>query len=82
VTLTDNQVGALGSFSYNVGCGALGRSTLIKRLNAGEDPNTVAAQELPKFNKAGGKVLAGLTSRRNAEVALFQTPSQVKAHPR
>jgi len=53
----------------------------LKRLNAGEDPNTVAGQELPRFNKAGGEVLAGLTKRRAAEVALFQTPSQVKAHP-
>jgi GH24 family phage-related lysozyme (muramidase) len=81
VTLNDNQVGALTSFSFNVGCGNLKSSTFLKRVNAGEDPNTVAAQELPKFNKAGGKVLAGLTSRRAAEVALFQTASSVKAHP-
>ncbi|KAJ7659396.1 lysozyme-like domain-containing protein [Mycena rosella] len=81
VTLTDNQVGALSSFSFNLGCGTLKSSTLLKRLNAGEDPNTVAAQEIPRFNKAGGKVLTGLTNRRAAEVTLFQTPSQVKAHP-
>ncbi|KAJ7143336.1 hypothetical protein C8R43DRAFT_572638 [Mycena crocata] len=81
VTLTDNQLGALTAFSFNVGCGALKSSTLVKQLNAGQDPNTVAAAQLPRFNKAGGKVLAGLTKRRAAEVALFQTPSQVKAHP-
>ncbi|KAF9467042.1 glycoside hydrolase family 24 protein, partial [Collybia nuda] len=79
-TLNDNQVGALTAFLFNVGCGALKSSTLVKRLNAGEDPNTVAAQELPKFNKAGGKVLAGLTRRRAAEVTLFQTGSSVEAH--
>jgi GH24 family phage-related lysozyme (muramidase) len=56
-------------------------STLLKRLNAGEDPNTVAAQEIPKFNKAGGKVLAGLSKRRAAEVTLFQTASSTVAHP-
>ncbi|KAF7333447.1 Glycoside hydrolase family 24 protein [Mycena venus] len=81
VTLTDNQVGALTAFAFNLGCGTLKSSTLLKRLNNGEDPNTVAAAEIPRFNKAGGKVLAGLTRRRAAEVALFQTPSQVKAHP-
>ncbi|KAJ7232164.1 hypothetical protein B0H12DRAFT_202194 [Mycena haematopus] len=68
-------------FSFNLGCATLKSSTLLKRLNNGEDPNTVAGQEIPRFNKAGGKVLAGLTSRRAAEVALFQTASQVQAHP-
>jgi len=81
VVLNDNQLGALTSWSFNVGCGAAKASTLVKRLNNGEDPNTVAAQELPKFNKAGGKVLAGLTRRRAAEVNLFQTASNVQAHP-
>ncbi|KAJ7226814.1 glycoside hydrolase family 24 protein, partial [Mycena pura] len=81
VTLNDNQVGALVSFSFNLGCGTLKSSTLLKRLNNGEDPNTVAAAEIPKFDLAGGKVLAGLVKRRAAEVTLFQTPSQVKAHP-
>jgi len=86
VTLNDNQVGALVSFAFNGGCGRFASSTLLKRLNAGEDPNTVAAQELPKFNKATNKqgqkvVLKGLTNRRATEVALFQTPSSVQAHP-
>ncbi|KAF8064230.1 glycoside hydrolase family 24 protein, partial [Lyophyllum atratum] len=81
VVLNDNQLGALTAWSFNVGCGAAKKSTLVKRLNAGEDANTVAAQELPRFNKAGGKVLKGLTRRRAAEVKLFQTPSTVKAHP-
>ncbi|KAJ7226802.1 glycoside hydrolase family 24 protein, partial [Mycena pura] len=81
VTLNDNQVGALVSFSFNLGCGTLKSSTLLKRLNNGEDPNTVTVAEIPKFDLAGGKVLAGLVKRRAAEVTLFQTPSQVKAHP-
>ncbi|TFK24185.1 glycoside hydrolase family 24 protein, partial [Coprinopsis marcescibilis] len=81
VVLNENQFGALTSFAFNLGCGAVQRSTLLRRLNAGENPNTVAAQELPKFNRAGGRVLAGLTRRRTAEVALFQTPSNTIALP-
>jgi GH24 family phage-related lysozyme (muramidase) len=81
VQLNDNQVGALSSFAFNLGCGTLQSSTLLKRLNNGEDPNTVAAQEIPRFNKAGGKVLSGLVKRRAAEVSLFQTPSNILAHP-
>ncbi|KAF8519739.1 glycoside hydrolase family 24 protein, partial [Hysterangium stoloniferum] len=81
VTLNDNQFGVLTSFAFNLGCGTVQSSTLLKRLNAGEDPNTVASQEITKFNKAGGKVLSGLTSRRAAEVALFQTSSDVVDHP-
>ncbi|KAF8149503.1 glycoside hydrolase family 24 protein, partial [Crassisporium funariophilum] len=81
VPLNDNQFGALTAFAFNLGCGTVQSSTLLKRLNAGEDPNTVAAAEIPKFNKAGGKVLAGLTRRRAAEVALFQTASDTIAHP-
>ncbi|KAG5637450.1 hypothetical protein H0H81_004559 [Sphagnurus paluster] len=81
VVLNDNQLGALVSWSFNIGCGAAQQSTLVSRLNAGESPNTVAAQELPRWNKAGGQVLEGLTRRRAAEVQLFQTASTVKAHP-
>ncbi|KAG5644446.1 hypothetical protein DXG03_008541 [Asterophora parasitica] len=81
VVLSDNQLGALVSWSFNVGCGAAKKSSLMKRLNNGEDPKTVAAQELPKFNRAGGKVLGGLTRRRAAEVKLFHTSSSIKAHP-
>ena len=43
VPINPNQRGALISFSFNVGAGALRSSTLLKRLNAGENPNTVAA---------------------------------------
>ena len=43
VNLNPNQRGALVSFSFNVGAGALRSSTLLKRINAGENPNTVAS---------------------------------------
>jgi GH24 family phage-related lysozyme (muramidase) len=81
VTLNDNQFGALTSFAFNLGCGTVQSSTLLKRLNAGEDPNTVAAAEMPRFDLAGGKVLQGLVNRRAAEVSLFQTPSSTISHP-
>ncbi|KAF5339982.1 hypothetical protein D9611_012414 [Ephemerocybe angulata] len=81
VKLNDNQFGALTAWAFNVGCRTVGKSTLVKRLNKGEDVTTVVAQELPKFNKAGGKVLKGLTRRRKAEVQLARTPSSTIAHP-
>lgn len=71
VDLNDNQKAALVSFTYNVGGGAFGRSTLVKRLQAGEDPNTVAKAELPRWNRGENGVLAGLARRRVAELALF-----------
>lgn len=53
----------------------------VKRLNHGEDPNTVAEQELPKWNKAGSQVVGGLTRRRAKEVDLFQTYTGTRALP-
>ncbi|PVI03779.1 glycoside hydrolase family 24 protein [Periconia macrospinosa] len=72
VTLNENQFGALVSFSFNVGNANFASSTLLRRLNAGEDELTVIEEELPKWNKAGGQVLPGLTRRRNTEIALAQ----------
>lgn len=72
VELTDNEFAALVSFAYNCGPANLGASTLLKKLNAGD--YTGAALEFPRWNKAAGKVLAGLTKRREAEKQLFLTP--------
>jgi GH24 family phage-related lysozyme (muramidase) len=69
--LGSNQQAALISWAYNVGLGAVEGSTLRKRLAAGESPIAVIPQELPRWNKADGKELPGLTRRRAAEVALF-----------
>jgi hypothetical protein len=65
------QQAAIISFAYNVGLGAVEESTLRKRLLAGEDANKVVIEELPRWNKAGSKVLEGLVNRRKDEVALF-----------
>ncbi len=70
VPVNDNQFSALVSFTYNVGSGAFRDSTLLKRLNGRQDIRTTA-DEFPRWNKAGGRVLHGLTRRRHAERALF-----------
>lgn len=72
VPLNDNQFGALVSWCYNVGPGNVAKSTLVKRLNAGQ--YDAVSTELAKWNRAGGKVLAGLTRRRKAEASLFREP--------
>lgn len=68
--INDNQFSALVSFTYNVGSGALKSSTLLKLLNARRDLRKTA-DEFPRWNRAGGRVLHGLTRRRHAERALF-----------
>ena len=72
VSLNDNQYAAVVSFTFNLGVGNLKQSTLLKKLNAGDFEG--AANEFRKWNKAGGRVLAGLTRRREAEAALFRRP--------
>lgn len=69
-TLNDNQFSALVSFAYNVGIGALSKSTLLKKVKANAGDVSIK-NEFLKWNKAGGKVLDGLTRRRTAEAALY-----------
>lgn len=69
VGVTQGQFDALVSFTYNLGARSLSTSTLLRKLNAGD--YTGAADEFLRWNKAGGKVLKGLTRRREAERALF-----------
>ena len=67
---TQSQFDALVSFAYNVGLGNLSSSTLLRKHKAGDFAG--AAREFARWNKAAGKVLAGLTRRRNAESALYK----------
>jgi lysozyme len=71
--VTPNQFAALTSFAYNAGIGNLKSSTLLKKVNANPNDPTIAL-EFAKWDKAGGKVLAGLTKRRAAESKLYFTP--------
>ncbi|EHF8262834.1 lysozyme [Enterobacter kobei] len=69
VEVTQNQFDALVSFAFNLGPANLKSSTLLRKVNSGDFNG--AAEEFPKWNHAGGQVLAGLTARRNAEKTLF-----------
>ena len=69
VPLSQNQFDALVSFCYNCGSGALKTSTLLRLLNEGK--YSEAGEQFLRWNKAGGKVLVGLTRRREEERELF-----------
>jgi lysozyme len=69
VQLTQGNFDGLVSFAFNVGLGTLQRSTLRQKVLRGDIEG--AADEFLKYNKAGGKVLKGLVTRRNDERALF-----------
>lgn len=71
VPLNENELAALTSFAFNLGCGALQKSTLLKKLNANDRKG--ASKEFIKWSKAGGKVLEGLIKRRLDETDLFLT---------
>lgn len=66
---TQGQFDALVSLAFNIGARALAASTLI-RMHIGGDFEGAAAQ-FARWNKASGKVLRGLVSRRAAEAALY-----------
>jgi lysozyme len=65
VPLHQYEFDAYLSFTYNVGVGAFCRSTLNRKLNAQDYDGACA--ELLKWDKAGGKTLRGLTTRRQEE---------------
>ena len=71
VSITQGEFDALCSFAFNLGIGNLKNSTLLKKLNSGDIQG--AADQFLVWNKAAGKVMAGLTRRREAERALFLT---------
>jgi lysozyme len=69
VPLTQGEFDALVDFTFNVGSGNFAASTMLKLLNAGQ--HQAAAAQFELWDKAGGKAVAGLLRRRQAEVALF-----------
>lgn len=71
--LTQGQLDALVSFVFNLGAGAYARSTLCRKINAGDMAG--AAREFARWNLGGGKVMPGLVKRRAAEAALFTSDS-------
>lgn len=72
VDLNPNQFDALVCFTFNLGVGNLQSSTLLRLLN--QHQYLEAAEQFPRWNRAGGVVLNGLTRRREAERQLFLLP--------
>lgn len=70
--INNNEYGAFLSLAYNIGPGAFKKSSALRLFNAGDKAG--AAKALLMWNKAGGKVLPGLTRRREAEKKLFLKP--------
>ena len=68
--INENQLGALTSFAFNVGVGALNKSTLLKKVNVNPNDPTIRA-EFMRWTRAGGKMLKGLVTRREAEANLY-----------
>ena len=69
VPITQVQFDRLVSFTFNVGTGAFRSSTLLRKLNAGECRG--AAEQFLRWNRAGGRVLKGLTLRRQRDRDAF-----------
>lgn len=70
VPLTQGEYDALVSFTYNLGCGNLRKSSLLRLLNDADYDG--AALEFRRWDKAGGQIIAGLTRRRYAEAQRFE----------
>jgi len=73
----ENQLAALVCLAFNIGIGAFKKSTVLRLHNAGSFAE--AATAFSMWNKAGGRVRAGLTRRRAAEAALYLTPIEADA---
>ena len=69
IELNPHELAALTSFAYNLGIGAFHKSTLRRKLLKGDKRG--AADEFHRWNHAGGRVLAGLTRRREDEREVF-----------
>lgn len=68
--INQNQFDALVSFTYNLGVANFRKSTLLKKVNS-NPMDLIISHEFLRWNRAGGKVLAGLTRRRKAEAELY-----------
>ena len=68
--LNDNQFSACISLAYNIGTGNFKKSSVFKKLNINPNDATIA-DSFRLWNKGGGKVLAGLVKRREAEIELY-----------
>lgn len=72
--ISQAQFDALCSFIYNLGLGNFQQSSLLRDIKAGKDCTTITA-DFMKWNRASGKVMDGLTKRRQKEALLYCTGS-------
>lgn len=79
VAINQNQFDALVDFVFNLGCAAFSQSTLLRLLNAGHLSD--AAREFLRWNRAGDRIIPGLTRRRQAEMDLFNKPVTIAVLP-
>ena len=70
VELTQPQFDSLVSWTYNLGPSNLNRSSMLRVLNTSDYDNV--PEQIMRWNKAGGRVLAGLVRRREAEAEMFK----------
>jgi lysozyme len=68
--LNQNQFNAIVSLAYNIGLAGLAKSSLLKKVNANPSDPTIT-NSFMIWNKAGGKILNGLTKRRAIEAKLY-----------
>lgn len=71
VKLSDHEWGALTDLAYNVGSGAVCKSTAVRRFNAGDHKG--GCQAMAAYNRASGQVIKGLVRRRSAEIETCNT---------
>jgi lysozyme len=79
IGLTQEEFDALVDFTFNVGIGAFQHSTMLRMLNSNDIEGAIG--EFDKWDEAGGKVVAGLLRRRDAERALFTLGADFSKEP-
>lgn len=79
IPLSQNEFDALVSLAFNIGAGAFKKSTLVKKLNAGDRKG--AAEQFLVWVKAGGKTLQGLVNRRRSERLQFLSGTSIPTTP-
>jgi lysozyme len=72
--LTAHQFDALVSLAFNIGLGAFGKSTLVRKIKSGD--LAAVPSQIMRWNKVKGKELSGLTRRRRAECALWRNDDE------
>jgi lysozyme len=72
--LSSNQFSSVVCFVYNIGVGAFKKSTMLRLINSGDLVG--ASRQFALWVRANGRVMAGLVTRRQAEMNLFQRPDR------